>query len=343
MFIRYYLAVQDVSAASEPIGGVIGFCRALNFIAETFQPHKMIVVWEAGGPSARRKHIHPGYKQNRAKLREAALTNKDSGDMRKYLAHDQETKARQLLILSQLLKHTPIYQVYVSGTEGDDIVAYIAKEKYGKHSEYSETKKIVISGDKDFYQLLAEENTMIYDPARKNFITPKYVLEEFGVHVNNFALAKAAVGDPSDNIDGIPLVGFKTLSKYIPSLSESKELLIKDLIDECRTKYQQESEVVLEGQIKSKKKAKTKVPQTVVNIMESEDLLKRNYKLIYLTSSNMAPNQIAKVDFILAKDPPKANMLEFLSVLQNHQIAITDQLQRFYQNASFILSPQHHV
>ena len=75
-----------------------------------------------------------------------------------------------------------------------------------------------------FYQLV-DEDCIIYSPNSKSFINTDKVLEKYGVHPHNFCLAKSIVGDKSDNIPGVPGVGYKKLAK------EFSELLLKEDFD----------------------------------------------------------------------------------------------------------------
>ena len=42
---------------------------------------------------------------------------------------------------------------------------------------------------------------------------------EYGIHPNNFALARAIVQDASDNIKGVPRVGLGTIKKRFPLMA----------------------------------------------------------------------------------------------------------------------------
>ena len=53
--------------------------------------------------------------------------------------------------------------------------------------------------DKDFYQL-CDDKTVVYKPVRDEFLNKKRIVEQFDIHPNNFALARAIDGDKSDNL-----------------------------------------------------------------------------------------------------------------------------------------------
>jgi 5'-3' exonuclease len=145
-----------------------------------FMPSKVFFVWEKGGGSARRKKLYPEYKANRTthgakdvnslkatmkKAVEVDVEKKESSSdssntlfLRQTI--DERDKIRQLLLLTSAIKHLPVCQVYQGDSEGDDVIAYLAKNKLASES----AKKIIISSDNDFYQLItSEDNVLVYD------------------------------------------------------------------------------------------------------------------------------------------------------------------------------------
>jgi len=144
------------------------------------------------------------------------------------------------------------------GIEADDIIAYVAK-----HKLLQDHDKIILSSDKDFFQLL-DNKTVLYRPIQKEVLNKNSILEKFDIHPTNFAMARAMVGDKSDNIDGIPGVGLKTVSKRFPFLKEEKNKTFSDIIDHC------------------KKGLEDKEVKAYRNILENEDLLRENYQIMQL-------------------------------------------------------------
>jgi 5'-3' exonuclease len=69
-FLRHFLVNQEINLHSQPVGGVVGFMKSVDYLVGTFCPSRVYVVWENGGASQRRKHISPEYKANRAKMKE---------------------------------------------------------------------------------------------------------------------------------------------------------------------------------------------------------------------------------------------------------------------------------
>ena len=149
-------------------------------------------------------------------------------------------------------------QFMFKSTEADDIIAYISQMK-----ELEGAEKLIVSSDKDFFQLLAAK-TVQYRPIQKEVLNQNSILKKFNIHPNNFAMARALVGDKSDNINGVGGLGLKTVAKRFPFLKDSKSTTFADLLKHCEQK---------------RKETKVKAYQKV---LESEDILRRNYHMMQL-------------------------------------------------------------
>ena len=176
----------------------------------------------------------------------------------------------EISTLISLMRHVPVTQIYVSDCEADDIIAYISRHMFPRD------RKVIVSSDKDLYQLLSP-TVIQWSPGKKSFVNLRDVKEKFGIHVNNFCTARAFIGDPSDNLSGVPRVGFASLSKRFPELSEKDFVSVDQIVEK--------SKIMLE---KSNLKIYT-------NIVEFSNLPKRNWKLMYLDINNLAAYQIQKI------------------------------------------------
>ncbi len=298
-FVRHFCVNPTVSASGEMIGGVVGFIKFIEWITINMSPQKIVVVWEKGGGCPRRKAIYPEYKANRAKIKdiESATSNKTPRIM-----DNIDSKQKQLVMLVGILKHLPVCQVFQPECECDDIIAYIVNQKLSGSPE----KKIVISNDKDFYQLLIKDDVVIYDTAKKNYVTAQDVVDKFNIHPKNFVLARTLDGDSSDNITGVKGVGMITLKNAIPEITDQeKELDIDILMELCKQK--------------SIEKPKVKIYKT---ILESEEIIRRNWQLMYLGLSSVKANVAIKINQTLDNFVPSYDHLNFLKSLQKDDIVL---------------------
>lgn len=281
-FTRHFAANPTISSLGDNMGGVVGTMRAIKNVVDEQRPKQVVLVWEGGG-SKRRRQLFSEYKMNRKPER----LNRFYGDD---IPNTVENRDDQIKALISCLKHTPICQVYVADCEADDVIAYLCRTRM------KDEQVTIMSSDSDFYQLL-DGSTRIFRPGKKIFVTKEDVVREFGISPRNFHLAKALCGDVADNIPGIKGVGFKTLAKRFTQLSSDVEFELEQLIRECES-MRQTSKVKLYG-----------------NILENQDIIKRNMRLVTLDGSMLAPQQTKKIDFVLDTYEPKRDKIEFIREL----------------------------
>jgi 5'-3' exonuclease len=259
LFIRNYVVSPVTSTNGQPIGGMIGYLRSLQKYIREIKPDEVIIVWDGPGGSRKKKSIIENYKDGRKPIR----LNRNV----KMLSDDQEieNKIWQQLRLTEYLNNFPVIQFLEPEIEADDLIAFVAQ-----CSKYKDWNKVIVSSDKDFIQL-CNESTVLFRPIQNQILTWKSIVEEYGIHPNNFALARAMAGDKSDNIEGVAGIGLKTVSKNFPFLKESKSYFVEDLKDCCLNKQQ-------EG-VKSK---------FFQNVLDNLDLIHRNYRGMQLYSPNIS-------------------------------------------------------
>lgn len=284
IFTRHFTVNPSLNKNGQAIGGAIGFLNNLKYILEEIYPKQVYIVFESGG-SPRRRAIYKDYKANRkpVKLNRTYDENATS-------ENELENRMFQINFLMEALRKIPVCQVYVKDCEADDVIGYLSKYKF------PDDDIVILSSDKDFYQLL-DEKTTIYSPTSKKFIKSKDVVERFGIYPNNFCLARSLMGDPSDNISGIKGAGFKTLIKRFPKFSESNEIDIDMLLSISK----QQSTI-----------SKIKVYK---EINENQELIKRNWSLMYLDTQNLSAEQIKKINYAVDTFEPKKDKIGLLRLL----------------------------
>lgn len=152
---------------------------------------------------------------------------------------------------------------YHKDYEADDIIATFSN-KYG-----SKNKVIIISCDKDMYQLI-NDNVVLYNIIKKEFFKKQDVYDKYNVLPQNMVKYQAIVGDSCDNIKGIKGIGIKT-AYYLVNYEENK-------------KFEDEKEQRKFNKLVEK-----------FNKEENQDIYKRNLKLVKLITD-------CDIDF---KDIPK--------------------------------------
>lgn len=281
VYLRAYNAYPTMSATTgEQMGGCVGFLKTLRKLANELSPSTVYIAWESGG-SGRRRALFNEYKLNRRPEKLNRFYEDDLPDT-------EENKKRQLMCLIKMLKCLPVCQLYTPDCEGDDVVAYLCRNKFRG------VEKVIASSDKDMYQLL-DADTRVYNLHKKVYITSEDVVNEFRVCSKNFAIAKALCGDPSDNIPGVKGMGFKTAAKTLPFLALDHDMLLDEVIDYCSS-HSDENKMCN-------------------RIVENIDVVKRNYRLVYLDGSMLSHAQVVQINHTIDTFVPKNRRFDLMKLL----------------------------
>ncbi len=316
LFIRYFSVSQAINATGDLVGGALGFLKSLRYLTQSLKPKQIYLVWEQGGASPRRKHIYPEYKANRARQKDFAKLYSDNGRINPMA--DQKNKAYQLQLLTKAISHLPICQLYLPEIECDDVIGWLCKGRFNN----KDIQKIIISSDKDFYQLLEDPSVSIYDPGKKHIVDQKYVKEHFEISPRNITIARCLAGDDSDNITGVPGVGLKTASKRFKELlDDSVDLTIDWVIEESKR--------LQEGV--------QKPPKCYQDIVDNEEILRRNWRLMYLDIGCLMPSQISKLEYRIEEFVPKMNKIEYLKTFTAADIPITRDIDEVASELKYLI------
>ena len=189
---QVFHAIPDMTSPSgQPVNAVFGFTRDLLYLLESKQPDFLFCAFDLPGKTFR----HALYEQYKA----------GRPDMHEDLVPQIEFVHRMVDALGiPLLAH--------EGFEADDVVATVARltDELGGRC-------FIVSGDKDCRQLITER-VKLYNIRKDEFIDREVLRQEWGVAPNQVVDYQALVGDSTDNVPGVPLIGPKAardlLEKY---------------------------------------------------------------------------------------------------------------------------------
>ncbi|GKV54572.1 DNA polymerase I [Sporosarcina sp. NCCP-2222] len=180
---------------------VYGFTMMLQNILSEEKPTHMLVAWDAGKTTFRHETFSE-YKGGRQKT--------------------PPELSEQFPYLRKLLEAYQIPQYELDSFEADDIIGTLSKQ--GNEDGYD---VVVISGDKDLTQLASEHTTVCITKkgiAEMERYTPAHVMEKYGISPDQIIDMKGLMGDPSDNIPGVPGVGEKTALKLLKEYGTVEKL-----------------------------------------------------------------------------------------------------------------------
>mgnify|MGYP003134637929 CR=1 FL=1 len=189
----------------------------------------------------------------------------------------------------EYLNELPIIQITIDYVEADDVIAYAAR-----HPIYGFWNKIIVSSDKDFFQL-CDDYTCVYRPIQDKVVSKQSILDDFGIHPNNFALARAIAGDSSDNLPGVAGVGLKTVAKRFPFMANQEQYDCEKIITNCGMQAK-----------------RLKLHE---NIIKSSDLVKNNYRIMQLYNPNIRPMNREFINNALVRFKPEFSQINFTKML----------------------------
>jgi DNA polymerase-1 len=189
---QVFHAIPDMTSPSgQPVNAVYGFTRDLFYLLESKQPDFLFCAFDLPGKTFRHA-LYEQYKAGRPEMHEDLVP--------------------QIGYVHRMVEALGIPLLAHEGFEADDIVATVARltEELGGRC-------VIVSGDKDCRQLITE-HVKLYN-IRKNEVIDREVLrQEWGVTPNQVVDYQALVGDSTDNVPGVPLIGPKAardlLEKY---------------------------------------------------------------------------------------------------------------------------------
>lgn len=172
----------------------VGFISSLFKYIKQFTPTSLVVVFDSESSIGDKKELYQDYKQNRKVF---------TDDMT-----DEENPFIQLPVIYKALEYLDIPFCEVKGFEADDYIASLVAKIDPS------VKKIVISTDQDFLQLI-NEDSYLYNPRNNILYDVDTVYQKLRVYPKQIVEYKALVGDMSDNICGVKGIGKKTAEKIL--------------------------------------------------------------------------------------------------------------------------------
>ncbi|MCF7916454.1 MAG: DNA polymerase I [Candidatus Omnitrophica bacterium] len=116
----------------------------------------------------------------------------------------------QFPIIRELIKALGIKIIEKENYEADDVIASLTKQAVNKKREV-----VVVSSDKDLYQLLAQKGVSVYNYREQKIYKEKDFVKKYGFKPCFMADYLSLLGDASDNIPGAKGIGKVGATKLI--------------------------------------------------------------------------------------------------------------------------------
>ncbi|ADU50543.1 DNA polymerase I [Thermaerobacter marianensis DSM 12885] len=206
LMYRAFFALPPLATADGvPTNAVYGFLTMLLRLLEEVAPQYIGVAFDRGLPAFRVERF-PAYKGHRP---------------------EQPDELRpQFPLVKDVLAAMGVATVEHEGFEADDLLGTLAHRARAAGVD----RVLLVTGDRDVLQLVGDGVEVLltrkgisdlqrYDEAR--------IREEMGIAPAQFLDVKALMGDPSDNIPGVPGIGEKTALKLIQQFGDLETVLAR--------------------------------------------------------------------------------------------------------------------
>jgi DNA polymerase I len=181
---RAYHAVRGLSNSSGlHTNATFGFTRMLIKLMADRSPAYVAMFFDAKGPTFRHER-YAEYKANRPPMPDDLI--------------------QQLPWIRKITEAFNIPVFEMQGYEADDLIGTLARQ-----AENNGFRVVMVTGDKDFMQLVTERCT-IWDPMKDKILDPEAIREAFELEPRQMIDVMGLSGDTADNIPGVPGIGQKT-------------------------------------------------------------------------------------------------------------------------------------
>lgn len=186
------------NSQGEPTGALHGVLTMIQKLLREEQPAHVAVVFDAPGKTFR-DELYAEYKANRPPMPD---------DLRSQVQPILDAVAAMGLPLLR-----------VEGVEADDVIGTLCKQAVSNGLTV-----LVSTGDKDLAQLVNDKVTLI-NTMNDSRMDRDGVKAKFDVYPEQIVDYLALVGDTSDNIPGVPMVGAKTAAKWLNQYASADSIV----------------------------------------------------------------------------------------------------------------------
>jgi DNA polymerase I len=191
---RAFHALPDTIATDQgfPTNALYGLAAMMMKMLAEERPARVVVAWDAKGPTFRHER-DPTYKANRAATPD--------------LLREQQPHFRPLM------EAFGFVNTELPGYEADDVIGTLARR-----AEEAGEDVVILTGDRDAFQLVSDRVSVMATGrgvTDTTLYTPEAVRARYGIGPELMTDFRGMVGDPSDNLPGVPGIGEKGASTLL--------------------------------------------------------------------------------------------------------------------------------
>jgi len=199
LIFQVFHAIPEMSSPSgAPTNALFGFFRDVLFLRTEKRPDYLVCAFDMPGPVFR-EEIYPEYKANRDPPPSDLLA--------------------QIPEIYRLLEALNVPVIGVPGFEADDVLATLARAGTERG-----LRVLLCTTDKDCRQLI-QDGVRMYHLRKRQEFGPDDLAKDWGVTPGQVVDFQSLVGDPVDNVPGVPGIGPKTAAKLLQEYQTLDALL----------------------------------------------------------------------------------------------------------------------
>ncbi|HSF70750.1 MAG TPA: 5'-3' exonuclease H3TH domain-containing protein, partial [Methylotenera sp.] len=188
LFRAYHALPPLTNSKGVPTGAIYGVVNMLRRLLLDEKPDYIAVIFDTKGKNFRHE-LYQEYKANRTVM--------------------PDDLAVQIAPLHDIIRALGLPLIAIEGYEADDVIGTLATlaTKLG-------IETVISTSDKDMAQLVDTHVTLV-NTMTSSVLDEKNVFTKFGVTPRQIIDYLTLVGDPVDNVPGVPKVGPKTAAKWL--------------------------------------------------------------------------------------------------------------------------------
>jgi len=178
---RSFYALRLSTKEGFPTGAIYGFLNTLRRIMKKFNPSYLGICFDVSRKTFRQDKFKEYKIQRPPTPRELKM---------------------QIPLIKKIINYLGIKIIEKEGWEADDLIASLVKK-----AKKEGIKVVIVSSDKDIFQLICKDKVVIYEPFKDKFYDEENFFQEFGFSPSQFVDYLTLVGDAVDNIPGAKGIG----------------------------------------------------------------------------------------------------------------------------------------
>lgn len=194
----FHALPEMTSPKGEPVGAVFGFVRDILFLIETKKPDYLLCAVDLPGKTFRHE-LFEQYKIHRPPMHVDLVP--------------------QIALIHRVLENAAIPVLGQESFEADDILATVAHQVEEQGGEC-----YLVTGDKDCRQLMTDR-IKVYNIRKDQVYDRDLLAQEWGVRPDQVVDFQALVGDATDGVPGVPMIGPVCAKQLLEKFGTLEEVL----------------------------------------------------------------------------------------------------------------------